>query len=221
MTATSLKELIEEGGCIGCYACRYACDNDAISLHMDERGFRTARISPSRCNGCGNCAQACPQISGQPEGKAMAACYAVKAEPSVLAASSSGGAFTLISRWMLDRGGSVCGVAMTRSLSPAFKIARNEKGIAQFHGSKFAFSDMKKIYSGIAEELNDGKDVLFVGLPCQVQAVRNVFKDDSRLFTADIICNGMPSEGIYERYLEELSQDRKVVDLRFRSSDVH
>ncbi len=89
------------------------------------------------------------------------------------------------------------------------------------HGSKFAFSDMRDIYEGISKELEEGREVLFVGLPCQVRAVRNVFPDEDRLFTVDMICNGMPSEGVYRRYLEELSQEKKVTNLVFRASDVH
>ncbi len=220
MTATALMNLVEGGGCIGCYACLHVCEKDAIALRMDERGFRTAQIDPSACDGCGKCVQTCPQLTGEADGKPMAACYAVKAEPAVQSRSSSGGAFDLVSRWMLRRGGSVCGVAMAEDLVPTFRIARDEEGLEPMHGSKFAFSDMKGIYDGISKELEDGKEVLFVGLPCQVRAVRNVFHDD-RLYTVDLICNGMPSEGVYRRYLEELSQGRKVANLVFRASDVH
>jgi len=221
MTSIALKELVENGGCIGCYACVHVCEKDAISLRMDERGFRTAKISPSKCIDCGKCEKACPQISGAPEGKAMAACYAMKAKEPAISRSSSGGAFDLVAGWMLDRGGAVCGVAMTKNLNPTFKIAEDRKSLEPMHGSKFAFSDMKKAYKGISETLEAGKEVLFVGLPCQVQAVRNVFGDDPRIFTADIICNGMPSDGVYRKYLDELSQKKKVSDLKFRSSDVH
>ncbi len=129
MTATALMELVERGGCIGCYACLHVCEKDAIALRMDERGYRTARIESSLCDDCGKCVQACPQLTGEADGKAMAACYAVKAEPAVQSRSSSGGAFTLVSRWMLGRGGSVCGVAMTEDLTPTFRIARDEKGL--------------------------------------------------------------------------------------------
>ena len=109
---------------------------------------------------------------------------------------------------------------MAEDLVPTFRIAHDEEGLEPMHGSKFAFSDMKSIYDGISKELEDGREVLFVGLPCQVRAVRNVFHDD-RLYTVDLICNGMPSEGVYRRYLEELSQGRKVANLVFRASDVH
>ncbi len=110
---------------------------------------------------------------------------------------------------------------MSKNLLPTFKIARNEKDLEPLRGSKFAYSDMQKAYEKVSKELEKGKVVLFVGLPCQVQAVRNVFGDNPLLYTADIICNGMPSEGVYRKYLEDLSQEKKVVDLRFRCSDVH
>ncbi|MBR4226414.1 MAG: Coenzyme F420 hydrogenase/dehydrogenase, beta subunit C-terminal domain [Candidatus Methanomethylophilaceae archaeon] len=215
----SLKELTESGGCVGCYACRYACGNDSISFRMDERGFRVACVG-DRDPG-ERCERSCPQLHRTPDGKAMAACYAVKAEPDVLSESSSGGAFTLLARWMLGRGGSVCGVGMSDDLTPTYMIARDESSLESLRGSKFAFSSMDGIYGSISEELGQGREVLFVGLPCQVQAVRNVFGENERLFTADIICNGMPSEGVYRRYLEELSREKRVAGLQFRSSDTH
>jgi len=43
----------------------------------------------------------------------------------------------------------------------------------QFVGSKYVKSNPKTIYIDIERKLQEGKKVLFVGLPCQVAALYN------------------------------------------------
>lgn len=48
-----------------------------------------------------------------------------------------------------------------------------------FAGSKYVKSNPVNIYSKVAKELKTGNKVLFVGLPCQVAAVKNYVKNES------------------------------------------
>jgi len=84
--------------------------------------------------------------------------------------------------------------------------------------SKYAFSEMGTIYKDILGALKAGKEVLFVGCPCQVAAVKGFVKDAPGLYTADLICAGLPSKEIYRSYLDELSKDGKVTGIDFRDS---
>ena len=210
--------------CIGCFACEYVCSNEskfgAISMQLDKWGVCRAVVDESKCKGCGRCVSACPQFNPFSDSIAMAACYAVKADPKVVRESSSGGAFTLLSEWMLARGGYVCGVVLDENLDAVYVMTRDRAVIEAMRGSKYVFSEMRGIYGEVKEAVSQGVDVLFVGLPCQVKAMRNSVGASEHLFTVDLLCGGQPSKGVYRRYLDEVSKDRKIKDLRFRAPDL-
>ncbi len=210
--------------CVGCFACEYVCSNEskfgAISMKMDAYGINRAVVDESKCKGCGRCVSVCPQFSPFSDSIAMAACYAVKADPKTVRESASGGAFTLLAEWMLARGGYVCGVVLNKSLDAVYTMTNDREVIKSMRGSKYMYSEMRGIYGEVKNAISNGKDVLFVGLPCQVKAMKNSIGPSGHLFTVDLLCGGQPSKGVYRKYLEELSREKKVASLSFRAPDV-
>ncbi len=101
-------------------------------------------------------------------------------------------------------------------MSARYGVADRIEDIAPMQGIKIAFSDMGNIYDRIRERLGAGRCVVFVGLPCHVQAVKNTFGDDDNLWTVDIACTGQPSPIVLKRYVEELSAQVRVAGLTFR-----
>lgn len=60
------------------------------------------------------CENICPVIHAQPDEKKEQKAYLVQHKNAqVLRESTSGGAFTAIAKWVLDRGGMVCGAGLT------------------------------------------------------------------------------------------------------------
>lgn len=53
-----------------------------------------------------------------------------------------------------------------------FDITNDLDYAKKFAGSKYVKSNPVNIYSKVAKELKTGNKVLFVGLPCQVAAVK-------------------------------------------------
>ena len=51
------------------------------------------------------------------------------------------------------------------------------------------------------ELLKEKKKVLFIGLPCQVGALKTVIKENDNLYTVDLICHGTPSPKLLCDYL--------------------
>lgn len=87
----------------------------------------------------------------------------------------------------------------------------------QFVGSKYVKSNPKTIYIDIERKLQEGKKVLFVGLPCQVAALKNFSRNQDNLYTVDLICHGSPSPELLKMYLKEKSVDIEELDgLNFR-----
>ncbi len=204
--------------CVGCFACLNVCKFDAIYMDLDSEGFEKAHVRESHCRECGACLRVCPQITGPSEGNPDPASYAVKADPATLAVSSSGGAFSLLVNWILEKGGYVCGTVFDEELNVVYRLTRDRDVIARMRGSKYVFSEMRDIYNDIKVALLDSY-VLFVGLPCQVKALKNYLGEDERLYTVDLLCGGQPSKGIYRRYVSEISAEKPVSNLRFRSKD--
>ena len=79
-------------------------------------------------------------------------------------------------------------------------------------------SNPVNIYSKVAKELKTGNKVLFVGLPCQVAAVKNYVKNTDNLYTIDLICHGSPSPQLLEKFLEENKVNIHTIEnLKFRN----
>ena len=146
-------------------------------------------------------------------------CYAAMASDEVRAESSSGGAFTVLARSLLARGGAVCGAAFDEEFGCRYEIARDETSLARLRGSKYVRADLSRSFlANLRAVLESGVSVLFSGTPCHVAAVRRMFaRFADSLFTVDLICAGCPDQGLFDRYLDENWGRDNVVKYEFRN----
>ena len=99
----------------------------------------------------------------------------------------------------------------------------NIRGRASSAGSKYVKSNPIGIYAKVIEKLKHSEKVLFIGLPCQVAAVKNStailpLEMRGNLYTVDLICHGSPSPRILDMALEEKGIDiKKLTQIRFRN----
>ena len=93
--------------CTGCGACLNKCPVGAIKMEYSDEGFLYPRITES-CVNCGQCLAVCP-VQNPVKQHPTPATYAVWADDAVRKESSSGGMFTLMSKYVLDKNGAVCG----------------------------------------------------------------------------------------------------------------
>lgn len=116
----------------------------------------------------------------------------------------------------VNNGGTVCSCSFENGFF-CFSSAQTEQEIEKFTGSKYVKSNPKGIYKKIFDLLRNGKKVLFVGLPCQVAAVKNFVGDRKNLYTIDLICHGTPSPKILERFLNDYQLDLvSASNIKFR-----
>ncbi len=146
-------------------------------------------------------------------------CYAAMASDAIRAESSSGGAFTIFARWMLSQGGVVVGAAFVEQMKCAYIAVEDEEGLARLRGSKYVRARLtREVLESMRDALASDRPVLFSGVPCQVAAVRAMFKDfPGRLFCIDLACNGAPKRSMFRRYLEENWGVGRVVGFEFRN----
>lgn len=211
--------------CCGCGACAYVCPKQAIAMVEGESGFMYPSIDQSKCVNCGLCAKSCIyQKKDKGQGKIVGCFAAVNTDNDLLQKSTSGGLFSAIAKEFIVQGGVVCGAAMefVDGVASVKHILINEvEELSKLQGSKYVHSNMWLCLPTIKEKLAAGKKVLFSGTPCQVSAVKNIFKrySGTQLFTIDIICHGVPGQKFFNDYLKEKQKGKssRLVNFEFRN----
>ena len=201
--------------CIGCGACQFACVPKSIELKNDELGFIRAYISEANCTGCGRCKIVCPQLRTD---RFCPSNYIAYQNPSKidLELAQSGGAFSALASSVIKNKGYVIGVVWTANCnSVAFTVVNNLKELKPLHGSKYIMANLSLIIPTISKLVKENKFVMFCGLPCQVAAIRNLFRHNKNLLLVDFPCYG-PISPIIWKHWRKLALPNKIDQYSFR-----
>lgn len=141
----------------------------------------------------------------------------VDANKDELMLSSSGGAFSVLARKVISRGGAVYGHAFDEGLHVACVRVDSLDGLAALRGSKYVQSDMGNAMSLVRDDLKAGREVLFSGTPCQVDGLLAFLGGpQDRLLTVDIVCHGVPSQPFFSDCLRWEFSGSRLDGVRFR-----
>ena len=204
--------------CTGCGACAVACACNAISFCADAEGFARPKIDCDKCINCGACGKACPLINPQPIRNAVA-CFAVKArDAESLRKSSSGGLFFELARRIIEHGGVVYGCAYDEHLVARHIRAETLPDLERLRDSKYVQSDVLWALSDAVREIRAGRNVLFSGTSCQIAALTAlVGRDHGNLLAVELVCHGVPSPALFEKFKRENENGDSIIDLSFKS----
>ena len=126
--------------------------------------------------------------------------------------SSSGGVFSCLAK-NFD---AVYGVEFCSSFRYV-RFARHESNISSFRGSKYIQARMGDIFKDVKTDLLSGNKVLFTGTACQINGLLLFLnKDYANLVTADVMCHGVPSEKLWNEYLNFINNGKKITNVNFR-----
>ena len=165
-----MKTVCTKDNCTGCMACVESCPKNAIKI-VDELDSYNAIINEEQCVNCDLCRKVCQNNRNVKFTQPIMWKQGWARDTLVRSSSSSGGVAQAIERAFVRTGGIVCSCAFEKGTF-GFMFAESEKEVEKFKGSKYVKSNPSGIYKKIKEYLIAGRKVLFVGLPCQVEAVK-------------------------------------------------
>ncbi len=212
-------ECVSHADCTGCGACLNRCPANAIAMQLDG-DFPFPVIDQEACVGCGLCERVCPALHPRFDNMPEPDCYAYWAPDDIRAISSSGGAFTMLAEEVISGGGVVAGAAYSDDCySVSYRVAETSDELAPLRGSKYVQADTGLVYRQVKAALDQGRQALFVGCPCEVAGMRAFLgTDDPNLLLVDLVCHGTPPQTLFERFVREQEAEHgsKAVRVSFR-----
>lgn len=214
-------QLCQKEKCTSCGACTVSCPQNAIYFETNEYGFCYPRIDDAKCVDCGLCRKSC-HVLNELNGNIPQKAYAVWSSDSEdRKTSTSGGAASVFYNEVLKNKGICYGAVYDSDLKVVIK-GYDDNNFLKFKNSKYVHSKMGSTFLDIKNQLKDGYEVIFIGLPCQVAALRTYLKIDFRnLILVDIICHGTPPQVYLDEHIHyfENKKSRKADEIRFRQDN--
>ena len=165
-------------------------------------------IDSTKCVECHSCEKVCPILSGPASCQSEKGVYAAWSnDEEERRTSASGGIAIEMYKYAVSNGWLVVGAVQNKDFSVSHKMASTDEELAAFKNSKYVFSDAYAVFSEIKSALNfkDNKKVLFIGLPCQVAALRKLFRDNENLLLVEVVCHGTTPFSYLKQHIDILS----------------
>ena len=204
--------------CVGCMACADRCPKSCIHFCEDALGHRYPTVNSAQCINCGLCLKVCPAENPPLLHEPLKVVAAWRTDENLRERSSSGGMASVLAEEMIAYGGTVYGCAFVPPFSFRHIRCTTKEELYSLRGSKYVQSDTSGIFRQIHDDLKAGREVLFIGTPCQTAAVRNFFPDHTHLFIVDLICHGVPSQRLLRESLPYDFTSLHVDYVEFRTS---
>ena len=199
-------KITDKSLCCGCTACMSACPAQCIVMRRDREGFDYPFVnSPDLCIGCGKCEKVCPVLN--PLEPSMPSEALAVRSGQYLDGSSSGGVFPALAEQIISEGGVIFGAVVNDDMTVGHAEAYDMAGVEKMRGSKYVQSDLYAAFEDVRYWLSEGRTVLFSGTPCQVAGLHKYLgESNDKLVTVDLLCHGVPSPGLWEKYVKALEK---------------
>ena len=207
--------------CTACTACKSMCPKQCISMEYNKEGFLYPHIDYNACIKCGACERVCHCLNPIKVNKEHKTYIGHSIDEKILQSSSSGGAFYHISQNILKKGGLVVGASFDYHDKILKHVSTDKVELNALQKSKYLESNLENIFFEIQNNINNGRNVLFCGTPCQVSGLKRAINDPkNKLITCDFVCHGVPSTILFREHLKEKFRDKIITEIDFRPKNV-
>lgn len=208
-----LPKLKGEQDCDVCGGCLLSCEFDAIDLQLGSVNYYPV-VDGKRCIGCKKCETFCTgrKIISKKEVEQYYLCESL--DRTTVQESSSGGIFTELSKYVIEKDGIVFGAAFSEGQQEVVHIGCNSmQEIKRCRKSKYVQSNPKGIIKLLKQAVAENRWVLFTGTPCQCAAVHQIYGSYDKMLIVDFFCHGVSNAGVFHEYMAQMGEV-SAVDFR-------
>jgi coenzyme F420-reducing hydrogenase beta subunit len=209
--------------CCGCSGCYNACPKDCINMYMDDEGFLYPEVNRDICVNCRLCEKVCPMLNPNSYDENLKVYACKNKNQEIKFKSSSGGVFSILSQYVIESNGVVFGAGFDDKFQVVHMMVDNIEDLQKLRGSKYVQSDIGNSFESVKVHLEKNRLVLFSGTPCQVSGLKNYLnKDYNNLILVDVVCHGVPSPGIFIKYLDFMKKvfNSSIQGINFRAKEL-
>ena len=205
------RNICDNNKCMACGACENICPQKCIVRKKLDTAFLMQK--GNECIECGLCERVCP-VNNYPEDNYPLKAYASwSLNDKIRKESASGGIATTIYQYAFRNDILAVGAYMDANFECRLKVARTKADLKEFQNSKYTYSYPDDIYKEVENEIRNERKVIFIGLPCQIGALKNYFKvkklDTNKLITIDLICHGTPMPSYLQQHIKSIEDRNK------------
>ncbi|MGO5421340.1 Coenzyme F420 hydrogenase/dehydrogenase, beta subunit C-terminal domain [Mediterraneibacter faecis] len=200
-------DICKKENCTGCGACAFVCPKMCISMQEDTIGVMYPVVDSSKCVQCRRCTQVCPQLSTPEYNRPVKAYAAWSADSEERTTSASGGIAAEIYKFASDNNMMFVGTLTNENFSVELTLTDNIARLSEFKNSKYVFSMAYKLYPQIKTAIKENKTTIVIGLPCQIAAVKKLFKSTEQFIFIDLVCHGTTPTSYLKQHIQKLNKE--------------
>ncbi len=196
--------LASSSSCTGCGICAAVCAKGCISMKVGYLGHLFPAVDQKACVGCHLCERTCPALHPLPLLPIRAAYASWSKDMEEYRTSTSGGIAAELSKHFIKTGGVVYGCAMLPDVEVLHIRVERMEDLEKLKSSKYVQSSILQIIPSLKKDIAAGLKVLFIGTPCQVAAIKALYKEQPEsLYLVDLVCHGVPSLQLLKTYVRK------------------